>query len=70
MKLSTPPTLSHLLKSSKLADVKQNKAQAIIDQVVSVAERFLTVINNYNIEKELSNQVIHDMKANIDRMAI
>lgn len=64
------PTLSHLLKLAKLADIKQNKAQAIIDQVVSVAEDFLTVINDYNIEKELSNQVACDIKANIERMAI
>lgn len=62
------PTLSHLLKLAKLADIKQNKAQAIIDQVVSVAEGFLTVINDYDIEKELSNQVACDIKANIERM--
>ena len=62
------PTLTHLLKLAKLADIKQNKAQAIIDQVVSVAEGFLTVINDYEIQKELSNQVIHDIKANINRM--
>ena len=62
------PTLTHLLKLAKLADIKQNKAQAIIDQVVSVAEGFLTVINGYEIQKELSNQVIHDIKANINRM--
>lgn len=62
------PTLTHLLKLAKLADIKQNKAKSIIDQVVSVAEGFLTVINNYDIEKELSNQVIHDIKANIKRM--
>ena len=61
-------TLPHLLKLAKLADIKQNKAKSIIDQVVSVAEGFLTVINNYDIEKELSNQVIHDIKANIKRM--
>lgn len=63
------PTLSHLLKLAKLADIKQNKAQAIIDQVTSVAEDFLTVINIHDIEKELSNRVIHDIKANINRMA-
>lgn len=63
------PTLSHLLKLAKLADIKQHKAQTIIEQVTSVAEGFLTVINNYDIEKELSNQVVHDIKANIDRMA-
>lgn len=63
------PTLSHLLKLAKLADIKQNKAQAIIEQVVSVAEDFLTVIKDYNIEKNLSNQVIHDIRANINRMA-
>ena len=62
------PTLTHLLKLAKLADIKQNKAQAIIDQVVSVAEGFLTVINDYEIQKELSNQVIHDIKANINQM--
>ena len=62
------PTLSHLLKLAKLADIKQNKAQAIIDQVTSVAEDFLTVINIHDIEKELSNRVIHDIKANINRM--
>ncbi len=38
------PTLSHLLKLAKLADIKQNKAQAIIDQVASVAESFLTIM--------------------------
>lgn len=63
------PTRSHLLKLAKLADIKQNKAQAIIDQVASVAEDFLTVIKDHNIEKELSNQVIHDIKANLNRMA-
>ncbi|AAZ18988.1 conserved hypothetical protein [Psychrobacter arcticus 273-4] len=62
------PTLSHLLKLAKLADIKQNKAQAIIDQVASVAEDFLTVINDHDIEKELSNRVIQDIKANINRM--
>lgn len=41
----------------------------VIDQVASVAEDFLTVINDYDIEKVLSNLVIHDIKANIDRMA-
>ena len=60
--------LLHLLKLAKLADIKQNKAQAIIDQAVSVAKDFLMVINNYDIEKELLNQVIHDIKANINRM--
>jgi len=54
---------------AKQADIKQNKAQAILDQVASVAEDFLTVIRGHNIEKELSNQVIHDIKANINRMA-
>ena len=63
------PTRPHLLKLAKLADIKQNKAQAIIDQVASVAEDFLTVINSYDIEKNLSNQVIHDIKANLNRMA-
>lgn len=63
------PALSHLLKLAKLADIKQNKAQAIIDQVASVAEDFLTVIKDHNIEKELSNQVIQDIKANLNRMA-
>lgn len=62
------PTLSHLLKLAKLADIKQNKAQAIIDQVTSVAEDFLTVINTHDIQKELLNRIIHDVKANIDRM--
>ena len=63
------PTRSHLLKLAKQADIKQNKAQAILDQVASVAEDFLTVIRGHNIEKELSNQVIHDIKSNINRMA-
>ena len=63
------PTRSHLLKLAKLADIKQNKAQAIIDQVTSVAEDFLTVINIHDIEKELSNRVIHDIEANINRIA-
>nr|WP_313974276.1 HipA domain-containing protein [uncultured Psychrobacter sp.] len=63
------PTRSHLLKLAKQADIKQNKAQAILDQVASVAEDFLTVIRGHNIEKELSNQVIRDIKANINRMA-
>ena len=62
------PTLPHLLKLAKLADIKQNKAQAIIDQVVSVAEGFLIMINNHDIEKELSNQVVCNIKANIERM--
>jgi serine/threonine-protein kinase HipA len=38
------------------------------DQVASVAEYFLT-ISSYTIEKNLSNQVIHDIKANLNRMA-
>ena len=63
------PTQSHLLKLAKLADIKQNKAQAIIDQVASVAENFLTVINDYDIEENLLNQVIYDIKANLNRMA-
>lgn len=63
------PTLSHLLKLAKLAYIKQNKAKAIIDQVTSVAENFLTVINTHDIEKELSNRVIDDIKANLNRMA-
>lgn len=63
------PTALHLLKLAKLADIKQNKAQAIIEQVTSVAKDFLTMINDYDIEKVLSNRVIHDINANIDRMA-
>lgn len=63
------PTALHLLKLAKLADIKQNKAQAIIEQVASVAKDFLTMINDYDIEKVLSNRVIHDINANIDRMA-
>jgi len=63
------PTRSHLLKLAKQADIKQNKAQAILDQVASVAGDFLTIIRDHNIEKELSNRVIHDIKANINRMA-
>ena len=39
------------------------------DQVASVAEDFLTVIRDHDIENELSNQVIRDIKANINRMA-
>ena len=62
------PTLSDLLKLAKLADIKQNKAIAIIEEVVPVAESFLTTINDYDIEKNLSNQVTNDMKANIERM--
>jgi serine/threonine-protein kinase HipA len=53
---------------AKQAAIKQNKAQAIIEQVASVAEGFLTVINCYDIEKNLSKQVIHDVEANIYRM--
>ena len=63
------PTRSHLLKLAKQADIKQNKAQAIIEQVTSVAKDFLTMINDYDIEKALSNQVTHDIKAKINRMA-
>lgn len=63
------PTALHLLKLAKLADIKQNKAQAIIEQVTSVAKDFLTMINDYDIEKVLLNRVIHDINANIDRMA-
>ncbi|MGM8909482.1 type II toxin-antitoxin system HipA family toxin [Psychrobacter sp. 1U1] len=62
------PTALHLLKLAKLADIKQNKATAIIEQVTAVAKGFLKIINNYDIEKELSNQVMQDVKANIDRM--
>lgn len=62
------PTRSDLLKLAELADVKKNKAQEMIDQVASVAEELLAVINNYEIEKELSNQVACDIQANIDRM--
>ncbi|ERL55212.1 HIPA protein [Psychrobacter aquaticus CMS 56] len=63
------PTRSDLLNLAKLADIKQNKAQAMIEQVASVAENFLSVINNYDIEKELANQVAYDIQANINRMA-
>jgi serine/threonine-protein kinase HipA len=63
------PTQSDLLNLAKLADVKKNKVQAIIEQVASVAEEFLTVIKSYDIEENLSNQVINDIKANINRMA-
>ena len=41
----------------------------MIDQVASVAEAFLTIIDNYDIEKELSNKVACDIKDNIERMA-
>ena len=64
------PTRSDLLKLAKLADIKQNKVQAIIEQVSSVAEAFLSVIDNYDIEKELSNQVAYDIKSNIERMVV
>ena len=64
------PTRSHLLKLAKLADIKQNKVRAIIEQVASVAEDFLLIMNNYDIEKELSNQVACDIRANIERMAV
>lgn len=40
----------------------------VIDQVVSVAESFLMMINNNDIKKELSNQVACDIKANIEWM--
>jgi len=63
------PTRSDLLKLANLADIKQNKAQAMIEQVASVAENFLCAINNYDIEKELANQVAYDIQANINRMA-
>lgn len=63
------PTRSDLLKLAKAADIKKNKAQAMIDQVASVAETFLTIIDNYDIEKELSNKVACDIKDNIERMA-
>ena len=63
------PTRSDLLKLAKAADIKKNKAQAMIDQVASVAEAFLTIIDNYDIEKELSNKVACDIKDNIERMA-
>lgn len=63
------PTRSDLLKLAKAADIKKNKAQTMIDQVASVAEAFLTIIKNYDIEKELSNKVACDIKNNIERMA-
>lgn len=63
------PTRSDLLKLAKAADIKKNKAQAMIDQVASAAEAFLTIIDNYDIEKELSNKVACDIKDNIERMA-
>jgi serine/threonine-protein kinase HipA len=64
------PTRSDLLKLAKLADIKQNKAQAIIEQVASVAEDFLMAMNNYDIEKELSHQVAYDVQANIKRLVV
>lgn len=45
------PTTLHLLKLAKLANIKQNKAQAIIQQVTSVAGGFLTVISTVTSRK-------------------
>lgn len=45
------PTTLHLLKFAKLANIKQNKAQAIIEQVTSVAGDFLTVISTVTSRK-------------------
>lgn len=62
------PTRAHLLKLANHADIKNNKAQAIVEQVTSVAEEFLTVINDYDVEQQLANQVARDITHNIERM--
>ena len=62
------PTIDHLLKLAKQADIKAAVAKDIIQQVIIVAKYFLSIIKNYPIDKDLLKQVIFDVSANINRM--
>lgn len=62
------PTIDHLLKLAKQADIKAAIAKDIIQQVIIVAKHFLSIIKNYPIDKDLLKQVIFDVSANINRM--
>lgn len=62
------PTLAHLLKLAKLADIKANRANQICEQVVSCAQQFLSEVTQYPIDPPLLVQVIRDVENNIKRM--
>lgn len=62
------PTLDHLLKLAKQADIKVATAKDMIEQLVTVAQSFLATIGNYPINKNLLQQVSYDVAANINRM--
>ncbi|MEC5209074.1 serine/threonine-protein kinase HipA [Psychrobacter sp. PL15] len=64
----THPTLTHLIKLATQADIKQETAKEIIEQVTAAAKHFLTEIESYCVDKNLLNQVIHDVTANVNRM--
>ncbi len=62
------PTHQQLLQLAKRADIKQNTAQAIIDEVVTVAEKMLKEIKHHAIASELCEQVSKDVGANVGRV--
>ncbi len=62
------PTHKQLLQLAKRADIKQTTAQAIIDEVVVVAEKMLKEIKHHDIASELCEQVSKDVGVNINRM--
>ena len=63
------PSLAHLLKLAKLADIKANKAKQICEQVVAIAQQFLSEVTQYPIDPPLLAQVIRDVENNIKRMS-
>ena len=62
------PTIDHLLKLAKQADIKAAVAKDIVEQVLIVAKSFLSIVGDYPIDKDLLNQVIFNVSANINRM--
>ncbi len=64
------PNRKQLLQLAQRADIKNNTAQHIIEEVVAVAEKMLKEIQHHAIASELLQQVSKDVGANIDRMTI
>ncbi len=62
------PNYADLTRLAKLADIKSVKAKAIIEQVVTTAQQFVTLLDDHPIEANLHQQVVIDIKANIERM--